>query len=179
MRTEKRGQNPGTSAGGVCLPVLCPPALHEAHPDGAHPGELVNSLEALVDRLGQQRSKLLVVENLQITAWNTKRGGGQTRAAALLGGGRKTLLCSDLGGSCRRWLGASRTAGCSWDSGQRWRCRSGTRRKPPRRCSTTSPRDLGGQQSWSCWLLWEGGGRRWLKQAYLCASWSSQPWRSC
>lgn len=52
----------------VCLPVLRPPTFHKAHSDGAHPGELVNGLKALIDRLGQQRRKLLVVENLQITA---------------------------------------------------------------------------------------------------------------
>lgn len=31
------------------LPVLSSPALDEAHTDGAHPGELVHSLKALVD----------------------------------------------------------------------------------------------------------------------------------
>lgn len=51
------------------LPVLRSPAFDKAHADGAHPGQLVNSLEALVDWLGQQCSKLLVVENLQVTAW--------------------------------------------------------------------------------------------------------------
>ena len=35
------------------LPVLGSPALDEAHTDGAHPGELVHSLKALVDWLGQ------------------------------------------------------------------------------------------------------------------------------
>lgn len=60
--------------GAVCpekkpdLPVLRPPALHEAHPDGAHPGELVHGLKPLIDRLSQQRCELLVVKNLQITA---------------------------------------------------------------------------------------------------------------
>lgn len=46
------------------LPVLGSPALHKAHADGAHPGELVHSLEALVYWLCEQRSKLLVVEDL-------------------------------------------------------------------------------------------------------------------
>ena len=30
-------------------PVLGPPALHEGHPDGAHPGKRVDCLEAMVN----------------------------------------------------------------------------------------------------------------------------------
>lgn len=52
-------------------PVLCSPAFHKAHSDSAHPGELVNSLKALIDRLRQECSELLVVENLEVTAWNS------------------------------------------------------------------------------------------------------------
>ena len=43
-------------------PVLGSPAFDKAHTDGAHPGELVDSFEALVDRLSQQGCKFLVVE---------------------------------------------------------------------------------------------------------------------
>ena len=50
----------------MLLPVLCSPALDEAHAYGAHAGQLVDSLETLVDRLGQESCKLLVVENLQV-----------------------------------------------------------------------------------------------------------------
>lgn len=50
------------------LPVLGPPAFNKAHADGAHSGELIDGLEALIDRLSQERSKLLVVEDLQVTA---------------------------------------------------------------------------------------------------------------
>lgn len=39
--------------------------LHKAHTDGTHLGELIDSLEAVVDGLGQKLGKLLVVENLQ------------------------------------------------------------------------------------------------------------------
>lgn len=42
--------------------------LNKAHADGTHLGELINGLEAVVDGLGQQLSKLLVVENLQAAA---------------------------------------------------------------------------------------------------------------
>lgn len=50
------------------VPVLGPPAFDEAHADGAHSGELIDGLEALIDRLSQERCKLLVVEDLQVTA---------------------------------------------------------------------------------------------------------------
>lgn len=51
------------------LPVLSSPAFDKAHANGTHPGELVHSLKPLVDRLGEQGSKLLVVEDLQVTSW--------------------------------------------------------------------------------------------------------------
>lgn len=71
------------------VPVLGPPALDETHADGAHPGELVDGLKALVDWLGEQGCKLLVVEDLQIAAWKTDtsssvlttRHGGTERSA--------------------------------------------------------------------------------------------------
>lgn len=52
----------------VIVPVLGSPALHEAHANGAHAGELVHGLKALIHRLGQQSCKLLVIKDLQITA---------------------------------------------------------------------------------------------------------------
>ena len=55
------------------LPILCSPALHKTHADGAHAGQLVHCLKALVHRLSQERSELLVVEDLQITAWEWSR----------------------------------------------------------------------------------------------------------
>lgn len=57
----------------VIIPVLGSPALHEAHANGAHAGELVHGLKALIDRLGQQSSKLLVIKDLQITAWMDRK----------------------------------------------------------------------------------------------------------
>lgn len=44
------------------------PYLDKAHSNGAHLSELVNGLKAMVDRLGQKLSKLLVVENLETTS---------------------------------------------------------------------------------------------------------------
>lgn len=49
-------------------PVFCSPSFDKAHPDGAHPCQLINRLKTLVDRLGQQGCKLLIVEYLQITS---------------------------------------------------------------------------------------------------------------
>ncbi len=60
--------DPARSASHILAVVLCPPALHEAHPNGAHLGELVDSLEALVDGLGEKLGELLVVEDLQTAA---------------------------------------------------------------------------------------------------------------
>lgn len=51
------------------IPVLRAPAFDKAHTDGAHSGELIDGLKALIDRLSQKRSKLLVVEDLQVTAY--------------------------------------------------------------------------------------------------------------
>ncbi len=51
------------------LPVLGSPALDKAHANGAHPSELVHSLEPLVDWLCEQGSELLVVKDLQVTPW--------------------------------------------------------------------------------------------------------------
>lgn len=57
--------DPAGCAGHILTVVLCSPALHKAHTDGTHLGELIDSLEAVVDGLGQKLGKLLVVENLQ------------------------------------------------------------------------------------------------------------------
>ena len=57
-------------------PIRRSPALHEAHPDGAHTSQLVYRLEALGYRLRQQRRELLVIEDLQVaTGWYLADGG--------------------------------------------------------------------------------------------------------
>lgn len=51
--------------------------LHEAHADGAHLCELVDDLEAVVDRLGEELGEQLVVKYLQAAAaGNLADGGG-------------------------------------------------------------------------------------------------------
>lgn len=52
----------------LIVPVLGPPAFDEAHANGAHSGELIDGLEALIDRLSQECRKLLVVKDLQVAA---------------------------------------------------------------------------------------------------------------
>lgn len=42
--------------------------LDKAHSDGAHLGELIDDLEAVVNGLGQELSKQLVVEDLEAAA---------------------------------------------------------------------------------------------------------------
>ena len=58
--------------------------LDEAHPDGAHLGELVHRLETVVDGLGQQLGKLLVVEDLEATAAGDLAHGGGVEAVVVV-----------------------------------------------------------------------------------------------
>jgi len=58
--------NPTWSGGDLLASVLLSPSLDEAHSDSAHLGQLVDRLEASIDRLGQQSGELLVVEYLQV-----------------------------------------------------------------------------------------------------------------
>lgn len=52
----------------LSIPVLGSPAFDKTHANGAHPGQLIYSLKALVHWLSQQCRKLLVIEDLQVTA---------------------------------------------------------------------------------------------------------------
>ena len=55
---------PARSARHILAMVLCPPALHKAHANGAHLCQLKDGFKALVDALCQQLGKVLVVEDL-------------------------------------------------------------------------------------------------------------------
>ena len=68
----------------VLPPVLHAPALHEGHPDGAHAGEGVHRLEALVDALSKQGGELLVVEDLEVAAGGDLANGGRVPAVLLI-----------------------------------------------------------------------------------------------
>ena len=69
--------DPARGGEDVLPPVLHPPALDEGHADGAHPGEGVHRLEALVDPLSKQGGKLLVVEDLEVAARGDLADGGR------------------------------------------------------------------------------------------------------
>ena len=59
--------------------VLRAPSLDKRHPDGAHLGQLVHSLEPVVHRLSQQGGELLVVENFQTAARRDLADGGRVK----------------------------------------------------------------------------------------------------
>lgn len=95
--------DPAGGAGHCLSPVLCAPALDEAHADGAHARQLVDGLETLVDRLSQEGSELLVVEDLQVASrWDLADGGRVPTIALVTVGGLHEdsavaeALCEDL-----------------------------------------------------------------------------------
>ena len=58
--------------------------LDKAHPNGAHLGKLVDGLKAVVDRLGQKLSKLLIVENLEATSTGDLADSGGVEAVVII-----------------------------------------------------------------------------------------------
>lgn len=126
------------------LPVLGTPTFNKTHSNSTHPGELVDCLKALVDRLGEEGSKLLVVENLKVTTWKKKDIKldflieKKILNPALLFVINVRGFCTNLVGFCTQWQGANCSAGCSLDFEQRWHCHSDTLQIPPPQCSTAS-----------------------------------------
>ena len=58
-----------TGCGGYSLPtIFCTPTLDKTHADGATPCQLIDGLKALIHWLRKECCKLLVVEDLQVTA---------------------------------------------------------------------------------------------------------------
>jgi len=76
--------DPAGRGGDDLPPVLGAPALDEADPDGAHAGEAVDRLEALVDGLSQHGGELEVVEDLEVALCGagTAPGAGQVWGSA-------------------------------------------------------------------------------------------------
>jgi len=64
--------------------ILCPPPLHKTHPDGAHLGQFVHGLEAVVDGLREEGGKLLVVEDLETAAWRDLADGGRVKPVVVV-----------------------------------------------------------------------------------------------
>ena len=60
--------NPARCARDILTMILCTPALHKAHANGTHFGELKDSLKSLVDTLGKKLSKILIVEDFERAA---------------------------------------------------------------------------------------------------------------
>lgn len=82
--TARRGQNNSscdwTSNGSDAWFEKAARYLDEAHADGAHLGELVDDLEAVVDGLGEQLGEQLVVEDLEAAAARDLAHGGGVEA---------------------------------------------------------------------------------------------------
>lgn len=76
--------DPAGGAGDILSVVLSSPALDEAHPNGAHLSELIDGLKAVVDRLSQELSKLLVVENLEATSAGDLADSGGMEAVVVI-----------------------------------------------------------------------------------------------
>jgi len=68
--------------------VLGAPPLDKRHADCAHPREAVDRLKSLVDWLREERSKLLVIENFQVTPRRNLAHSGGVPAVALVAVGR-------------------------------------------------------------------------------------------
>ena len=83
-RPVKVDLNPAGRAGDILPVVLGTPPLHKAHANGAHLGQLVDGLKALVDREGQQLGKLLVVEDLEAAARRNLAHRGRVEAMGVV-----------------------------------------------------------------------------------------------
>lgn len=60
--------NPAGGAGHILTVVFSTPALNKAHADGTHFSELIDDLKAVVNGLGEELGKQLVVEDLEAAA---------------------------------------------------------------------------------------------------------------
>lgn len=59
---------PAGGAGHILSVIFGSPTLYKTHANSAHLCELIDSLKAVVDRLSEQLSKLLIVEDLEAAA---------------------------------------------------------------------------------------------------------------
>jgi len=76
--------NPAWSAGHILAVVLRSPALHKAQAYRTHLGELKRGLVSLRDGLGEQVSKVLIVEDTQAAARRNLTHGGRVKAVILI-----------------------------------------------------------------------------------------------
>lgn len=84
QRSVEMDLDPARGAGDVLAVVLRTPALDEAHADGAHLGQLVHRLEAVVNTLGEQRGKLRVIEDFERAARRNFADGRGVKAMVVV-----------------------------------------------------------------------------------------------
>ena len=99
--------DPTWGAGHRLSLVLGAPPLHIAHPDGTHAGQLVDRLKPLVDRLGQEVGKLLVVaEYLEVAPRGDLAHSGRVPAVPHVGVGALDEDATGLAGALGKHLPA-------------------------------------------------------------------------
>ena len=76
--------NPARRAGDVLPVVLRAPTFHKTHPYCTHFGELVDSLEAVVDWLAEQLGELLVVEDLEAASGRDFTDSGRVEVMVIV-----------------------------------------------------------------------------------------------
>lgn len=64
--------------------VVCPPSLDETDADDTHLAEFIDRLKSVVDRLSQERGKLLVVEDLQAVVRQDLADSGRVEVVAVV-----------------------------------------------------------------------------------------------
>jgi len=76
--------DPAGSRCNVLSVILCAPAFDERHPDRAHLGQLVHSLESVIHALRQQCGELLIIENFETASWGDLADGGRMEAVVVV-----------------------------------------------------------------------------------------------
>jgi len=76
--------NPAGDARDILAMILSSPALNKAHADSAHLSQLIDDFKSVVNRLSQQLSKELVVEDLETAAAGDLADGGRVEAVLIV-----------------------------------------------------------------------------------------------
>lgn len=76
--------NPAGGACDILTMILGSPALHKAHPNRAHLGQLVHNLKAVVHGLREQLGEELVVEDLEAAAAGDLADSGGVEAVLIV-----------------------------------------------------------------------------------------------
>lgn len=75
---------PAGGAGYILTVIFSTPTLYKTHPNSAHLCELIDSLKAMIDRLGKQLCKLLVVKDLEAAATGDLAYGSGVEAMVIV-----------------------------------------------------------------------------------------------